>query len=92
LWKRDFSGSNGLFGVVLKPGLDADRLIDTLELFGTGVSWGGYESLASPGDQQIARRALPQDLGGSLVRLHVGLEAPADLIADLRRGLDALHG
>jgi cystathionine beta-lyase len=92
LWKRDFSGSNGLFGVVLKPALDADRLIDTLELFGTGVSWGGYESLASPGDQQIARRALPQDLGGSLVRLHVGLEAPADLIADLRRGLDALHG
>lgn len=92
LWRRDFSGSNGLFGVVLKPVFDADRLIDTLELFGTGVSWGGYESLASPGDKQISRRALPPDLGGSLLRLHVGLEAPEDLIADLRRGLDALHG
>jgi cystathionine beta-lyase len=92
LWKRDFSGSNGLFGIVLKPGLDADRLIDALELFGTGVSWGGYESLASPGDRQVARRSLPQDLGGSLVRLHVGLEAPEDLIADLGRGLNALYG
>jgi len=90
VFKRDFSGSNGLFGVVLKPGLDGDRLIDSLELFGTGVSWGGYESLASPGDRMIARRSLKQDLGGSLVRLHVGLEAPADLISDLRRGLDAL--
>lgn len=92
LWKRDFSGSNGLFTIVLKPGLDADRLIDGLELFGTGVSWGGYESLASPGDKQVARRSRPQDFGGSLVRLHVGLEAPADLISDLRRALDGLHG
>ena len=91
-WKRDFTGSNGLFGVVLKPGPDGDQLIDALELFGTGVSWGGYESLASPGDRMIGRRSLPQDLGGSLVRLHVGLEAPADLISDLRRGLDALAG
>jgi cystathionine beta-lyase len=90
MWKRDFSGSNGLFGVVLKPGFDADRVIDALELFGTGVSWGGYESLASPGDRMIRRRASPQDLGGSLLRLHVGLESPEDLIADLRRALDAL--
>lgn len=90
LWKRDFSGSNGLFGVVLQPGIDADQVIDTLELFGTGVSWGGYESLASPGDRMIARRAKPEDLGGSLLRLHVGLEAHADLIADLRRALDTL--
>jgi cystathionine beta-lyase len=90
MWRRDFSGANGLFGVVLKPGFDADRVIDSLELFGTGVSWGGYESLASPGDRMIARRAAPELLGGSLLRLHVGLEAPSDLIADLRRGLDAL--
>lgn len=90
LWKRDFSGSNGLFGVVLQPGVDADQVIDALELFGTGVSWGGYESLASPGDRMIGRRADPEDLGGSLLRLHVGLEAPGDLIADLRRALDAL--
>lgn len=90
LWKRDFSGSNGLFGVVLQPGFDADQVIDTLELFGTGVSWGGYESLASPGDRMIGRRANPEDLGGSLLRLHVGLEAADDLIADLRRALDTL--
>jgi cystathionine beta-lyase len=91
VWKRDFSGSNGLFGVVLKPGLDADQVIDALELFGTGVSWGGYESLASPGDRMIGRRAAPEPLGGSLLRLHVGLESPQDLIADLNRALERLH-
>jgi cystathionine beta-lyase len=88
-WKRDFAGSSGLFGVVLNGGDAAarDRLIDSLELFGIGFSWGGFESLASPADTDKLRTASPRDFGGPVLRLHVGLEDPADLIADLERAL-----
>ena len=61
------------------------RLIDGLELFGIGYSWGGYESLVVPADP--VRTATEADYGGPLVRLHVGLEDPDDLIADLEAGL-----
>lgn len=91
LWKRDYIGACGLFSFLLRPGPDAavDALLDTLRLFGLGFSWGGFESLAiSAGDQLSLRRHHPS-LAGPLVRLHVGLEDPDDLIADLRRGLDA---
>ena len=90
LWKRDFTGSNGLFGVVLKPGSwdAALAMLDALELFGIGVSWGGFESLAVHCRDQLARRDRPSAYEGPLIRLHIGLEAPQDLIADLRRGLD----
>jgi len=90
LWKRDFAGSNGLFGVVLKPGSwdAALAMIDALELFGIGVSWGGFESLVVHCRDQLARRTIPAEYEGPLIRLHIGLEAPQDLIADLRRGLD----
>ena len=90
LWKRDFTGACGLFGVVLKPGSweAAYAFANSLELFGCGVSWGGYESLIVPCKAQVERRAFPDALEGPLLRLHVGLEAPEDLIADLRRGLD----
>jgi cystathionine beta-lyase len=93
-WKRDFIGANGLFSFVLKPGGDAFALLDALELFGLGFSWGGFESLAIAFDRQarILRTADPWSEAGPLVRLHVGLEDPADLIADLRRGLDAYSG
>lgn len=91
LWKRDFKGLNGLFGVVLQPGPEArvETFIDALELFGLGFSWGGYESLAIHCDPQIKLRPDHPDFGGPVVRLHVGLEDPEDLIADLRRALDA---
>jgi cystathionine beta-lyase len=96
LWKRDFTGSCGLFGVVLKPGSweAAYALANSLELFGGGVSWGGYESLIVPCKAQLERRAIPETWEGPMIRLHVGLEAPEDLIADLRRGLDVYrsHG
>ncbi len=92
LWKRDFTGSNGLFGVVLKPAPveRARAMLDALRLFGLGFSWGGYESLAVLYDRHVARSAQPLTLAGPLLRLHVGLEDPADLIDDLERGFAAL--
>jgi cystathionine beta-lyase len=88
LWKRDFTGASGLFGVVLEPTpkVAVDALIDGLALFGIGYSWGGYESLALPTHPNKLR-----DLGGwdpayPTLRLHAGLEDPDDLIADLDQG------
>jgi cystathionine beta-lyase len=93
LWKRDFSGANGLFSFELTPAGEpaVHALLDRLELFGLGFSWGGFESLAIHCDPQLGsvRTAEPWRAAGPLVRLHVGLEDPADLIEDLRRGLDA---
>ncbi len=91
LWRRDFSGACGLFGVVLQPSsADAVRaLLDELQLFGLGFSWGGFESLAVNCDPQLKRTATPPRLAGPLLRLHVGLEAVGDLTADLDRGLAA---
>ena len=89
LFVRDFAAPTGLFAFTLAGGSDAARaaLIDRLELFGIGYSWGGYESLALPIDPQ-RYRALPQPArAGAMVRLQIGLEEPADLIADLERGL-----
>jgi len=90
-WQRDFQGSTGLFSFALRGGTKEarDRLIDSLELFGIGYSWGGFESLAVPADTDQLRTASKRDFGGPLVRLHVGLEDPDDLIADLERALAA---
>jgi cystathionine beta-lyase len=87
LWKRDFSGATGLFSFVLAGGDDAAsaRLVDSLALFGIGYSWGGYESLALPADP--VRTASRTEFEGPLVRLHIGLEDPDDLIADLAAAL-----
>ncbi|PTD18989.1 cystathionine beta-lyase [Sphingomonas fennica] len=94
LWQRDFRGASGLFAFVLAGGSDADRaaLIDGLDLFGIGFSWGGFESLALPVDPAPIRTATRWRAEGPLVRLHIGLEDPADLIADLKRGLDRYPG
>jgi cystathionine beta-lyase len=90
-WARDFKGSTGLFSVVLAGGGEAERaaFIDTLTLFGIGYSWGGFESLSIPVDPERFRTARPWNAEGPLVRLHIGLEDPADLIADLERGFAA---
>ncbi|MBI3054027.1 MAG: cystathionine beta-lyase [Betaproteobacteria bacterium] len=92
LWKRDFSGAASLFGVVLKPVRReaVAALIDALELFGIGSSWGGFESLAIRADPAKIRTATRWNPGGPLVRLHIGLEDPADLIADLEQGFARL--
>ena len=92
LWKRDFTGASGLFSMVLKPVPQQAyyAFIDTLELFGIGASWGGYESLAIPFDCTPIRTATKWQPGGPTVRFHIGLEAVEDLIADLERGFAAL--
>lgn len=89
LWSRDYSGACGLFSIVLQPGPEraVEAFLDALKVFGLGFSWGGFESLAIHCDRQIAARSAPIDYGGPVVRLHAGLETPADLIADLDAGL-----
>jgi cystathionine beta-lyase len=91
IWRRDYSGICGLFGLNVKPGPTAaiHAFLNALRLFGLGFSWGGFESLAIACDPQIKRTAKPWAASGPLIRLHVGLESPSDLIADLRAGLDA---
>ncbi|WP_411288170.1 cystathionine beta-lyase [Phenylobacterium sp.] len=91
LWARDFTGACGLFAFALKPAPDAavEAFLDTLSLFGLGFSWGGFESLAISGDPQLKSRVFQPDYGGPLIRLHIGLEHPDDLIADLKHGLAA---
>jgi len=93
IWKRDFKGASGLFSIVLNPAPKAavDAMLDGLELFGLGFSWGGYESLAIPFDCSTYRSATPWEPGGPTVRLQIGLEDVGDLIADLERGLDRLR-
>ena len=93
---RDFRGATGLFSVVLKGGdsggdeAAAARLIERLTLFGIGWSWGAFESLAVPG--HFTRTATAPEFEGPLVRLHIGLEDPDDLIADLAQALAGYPG
>jgi cystathionine beta-lyase len=92
LWKRDFLGSTGLFGIELAEA-SADelaRLIDGLEFFALGYSWGGYESLIVPGNLGRYSRVARKWTGGPLIRLQIGLEDPADLFADLVRGFERM--
>jgi cystathionine beta-lyase len=93
LWKRDFTGSSGLFSIVLKPVSEAAvaAFLDSLELFGLGYSWGGYESLAVPFDCTAYRTATRFAPGGPTVRFSVGLEDIEDLKADLDRGFARLR-
>jgi cystathionine beta-lyase len=88
LWKRDFKGASGLFGVVLRPVAKSAiaAMVDGLELFGIGASWGGYESLCVVAHPETCRTVAPWAAEGRTLRLHVGLEEPADLIADLDAG------
>ena len=92
LWKRDFSGSSGLFSIVLKPVSEAAvaALLDGLELFGLGYSWAGFESLVVPVDCTPRRTATRFAPGGPMLRFSVGLEDIEDLKADLDRGFKRL--
>jgi cystathionine beta-lyase len=93
LWKRDFAGSSGLFSIVLRPAPEAAvaAMLDGLELFGMGYSWGGYESLVIPFDCTKYRTATRWAPGGPTLRFSVGLEDIADLEADLDRGFARLR-
>ena len=90
LWQRDATGSNGLLSFELKPRFDqaaAIRLIDTLQLFGIGASWGGYESLVTLSGVKAARSVAVWEGRGEVIRLHIGLENPQDLMDDLAQGM-----
>jgi cystathionine beta-lyase len=89
IFTRDFKGSSGLFSFALRGGDDDGRaaLIDGLDLFGIGYSWGGFESLALPVDPQRFRSVTQRADAGPIIRLQIGLEDPDDLIADLAAGL-----
>jgi cystathionine beta-lyase len=93
LWKRDFSGASGLFGVQLKPvGAPAfATFVDGLELFGLGASWGGYESLIMPTHPEELRTVTKWPYLGPCFRIHAGLEDPEDLAADLAAGFARLR-
>lgn len=91
LWRRDYTGAGGLFGVELQPMpvSQVEAFLNALKLFGLGFSFGGFESLAIL--SKPTRTAAPW-MGGPLIRLNVGLEAPDDLIADLSRAFAAIGG
>ncbi len=93
IWKRDFLGSSGLFSIVLKPvsRTALSAMVDGLELFGIGASWGGYESLVIPFDCTAYRTATAWNPGGPTLRLSIGLEDATDLQADLDRGFARLR-
>jgi cystathionine beta-lyase len=94
LWKRDMTGACGLFGVVFNGWSDeqAKQFMDHLALFGIGASWGGYESLITFQRPAKMRTAVPWQAEGPLVRMHIGLEDPADLIADIEASLASVTG
>ncbi|HQT77923.1 MAG: cystathionine beta-lyase [Rhodospirillales bacterium 20-64-7] len=94
LWRRDFTGACSLFGVEFQPQFSPEathRFVEALDLFGIGASWGGFESLAVPTTGFITRTAEGGKFAGPVVRLHIGLEDPDDLIDDLGQGLAALR-
>jgi cystathionine beta-lyase len=92
LWRRDFTGASGLFGVMLKPARKpaVDAMLEALTLFGLGYSWGGFESLIIPANPGMNRSAVAWQAEGPYLRIHAGLEDPDDLTADLARGFAAL--
>jgi cystathionine beta-lyase len=93
IWKRDFLGASGLFSIILQPCSDAAvaAMIDGLELFGIGYSWGGYESLVIPFDCASYRTVTTWNPGGPGLRLQIGLEDVSDLQADLDAGFARLR-
>lgn len=90
IFQRDFTGSGSLFAMRLAPAPHAAlaRMLDNMELFSMGYSWGGFESLILPADPGPIRTATPWNAPGHLVRIHVGLEDVEDLKADLAKGLE----
>ncbi|WP_085904817.1 cystathionine beta-lyase [Kiloniella majae] len=89
IWKRDMSGASGLFSFILNPTSKESirAMVDDLDLYGMGYSWGGFESLILPSDPSSIRTATKWSAEGPLIRLHIGLENPDDLIMDLEAGL-----
>jgi len=94
IWQRDCRGTNGLLSFEFHPRVGrllAEQWVDALALFGLGASWGGFESLVSLADLRAARSVADWSGRGVIVRLHIGLEDPDDLIADLHRAFDTIE-
>jgi len=93
IWKRDFDGAASLFGLVLHaaPREKVAAFVNALQLFGIGSSWGGYESLVTAPQPEKVRTATEWNPGGPVIRLHIGLEDPADLVADLAQAFSHLR-
>ena len=94
VWRRDFAGACGLFGLVLRepcPREAVAAMVDGMALFGIGASWGGYESLLIASHPEQSRSATRWDAPGRTLRIHAGLEDPEDLIADLEAGFGRLR-
>ena len=93
VWRRDFRGASGLFGLVLPPMAKkaADAFLDALRLLGKGASFGGFESLAVPLEPARHRSVTQWPHRGPYIRVHVGLEDPRDLVADLERGFECMY-
>ena len=92
-WKRDYLGSSGLFGFILKPLSETAlaAMLDGMKLIHMGASWGGFESLFLPAQPETMRSATVWDDPGRVLRLHVGLEDVDDLKADLEAGFERLR-
>ncbi len=93
-WQRDFTGSSGLFSVILKD-VNIEKIhnmLNNMEYFSMGYSWGGFESLMVYSDPSKIRTATKWETSSPLLRIHVGQEDVRDLIADLERGLNGLSG
>lgn len=92
VWKRDFTGSSGLFSVLLHgvPEAGLHAMLDGLQLFGMGYSWGGYESLVVPFKPDAYRSATQWTHDGPALRFHIGLESVDDLKADLAAGFERM--
>ena len=91
LWKRDFSGSCGLFSFVIDAGISdaaVDDMVNNLEMFGIGASWGGFESLISEANY---KRSVSSRPNGRVMRIYAGVEDTNDLLADIERGFDRLR-
>ena len=94
IWKRDFTGSSGLFSLVLKPEFSkagVTKMLDNMSIFGMGYSWGGFESLIIPFNCADYRTATNWQPGGLTLRLQIGLEDMDDLKTDLVEGFDRLR-
>lgn len=93
IWARDFVGASGLFSVALKPapGERLKAMCEGFKVFAMGFSWGGYESLIVPSNDNLGRRVIRPKTDGELLRISIGLEHPDDLIADLEEGFARLN-
>lgn len=94
IWKRDFTGASGLFGMILNQDYkkhQVNAMVDGLKLLGLGHSWGGFESLILPGHPETFRLENSWMDKGPLLRIHVGLEDVRDLVGDLESGFARLN-